>query len=161
MRNFQADLKRGQQGEQDFLKLFTKLVGTDGRKGDILAPDGKIELKTDFYPMSQTPNFFIERYSSIEVLSPGGPWQAKAHGCKYFVYYYTSDKQGFVFLVDDLIVQLEKVENSLKPIQVRNKKWTTVGYKVPRDIVKPLFSFNGKAEVVADEAGMAVATTWK
>ena len=99
MRNFQADLKRGQQGEQDFLKLFTKLVGTDGRKGDILAPDGKIELKTDFYPMSQTPNFFIERYSSIEVLSPGGPWQAKAHGCKYFVYYYTSDKQGFVFLV--------------------------------------------------------------
>jgi hypothetical protein len=142
MRNFQADLKRGQQGEQDFLKLFTKLAGTDGRKGDIVAPDGKIELKTDFYPMTQTPNFFIERYSSVEVLSPGGPYQAQKHGCKYFVYYYTTAGYGYVFETDDLVRQLEKLESSLKPVEVRNKKWTTIGYKVPRELLKPIAVFN-------------------
>lgn len=142
MRNFQADLKRGQAGEADFLKMFSKLVGTDGRKGDIVAPDGKIELKTDFYPMTQTPNFFIERYSSVEVLSPGGPHQAKLHGCKYFVYYYTSSKTGYVFLVDDLLQQLEKLEPTLKPVEVRNRKWTTIGYKVQRELLKPYAVFN-------------------
>lgn len=142
MRNFQADLNRGQRGELDFLKLFTKLVGTDGRKGDILAPDGKIELKTDFYPMTSTPNFFIERYSSVEVLSPGGPWQAKAHGCKYFVYYYTVDGYGYIFETDSLIKQLEKLENNFKPVEVRNKKWTTIGYKVPRELLKPVAVFH-------------------
>lgn len=142
MRNFQADLKRGQAGEAEFLRLFSKLVGTDGRKGDIVAPDGKIELKTDFYPLSKTANFFIERYSSLEVFSPGGPWQAAAHGCKYFVYYYTSDKLGYVFLVDDLLKQLEKLESGFKPVEVRNKKWTTIGYKVPRGMLKPLATFN-------------------
>lgn len=143
MRNFQADLKRGQQGELDFLQLFTKLVGTDGRKGDIVAPDGKIELKTDFYPMTQTPNFFIERYSSVEVLSPGGPWQAKAHGCKYFVYYYTTAGYGYIFETEDLVQQLEKLETAgkLKPTEVRNRKWTTVGYKVKREQLKPIAVF--------------------
>lgn len=143
MRNFQLDLKRGQAGERDFLQLFTALVGTDGRKGDIIAPDGKIELKTDFYPMSTTPNFFIERYSSVEVLSPGGPWQAKAHGCKYFVYYYTVDGYGYVFEVDALLQQLEAMEATakFKPTEVRNKKWTTVGYKVPREALKPIAVF--------------------
>lgn len=142
MRNFQVDLKRGQQGERDFLGLYSRLVATDGRKGDIIAPDGKIELKTDFYPMTQTPNFFIERYSSVEVLSPGGPWQAAAHGCKYFVYYYTVDKYGYVFEVDALLEQLQKLESSFKPVEVRNKKWTTIGYKVPRELLKPIAVFN-------------------
>lgn len=142
MRNFQADLKRGQQGEQDFLKLFTKLVGTDGRKGDIVAPDGKIELKTDFYPMTTTPNFFIERFSSVEVLSPGGPWQAAAHGCKYFVYYYTTAGYGYIFDTQDLVQQLEKLEGKLKPIEVKNRRWTTIGYKVPRELLKPIAVFN-------------------
>ena len=142
MRNFQADLKRGQAGEADFLTLFTKLTGTDGRKGDIVAPDGKIELKTDFYPMSSTPNFFIERYSSLEVLSPGGPWQAAVHGCKYFVYYYTVNKMGYIFLTEDVIQQLSKLESSLKPVEVRNKKWTTIGYKVPRNLLQPIAVFS-------------------
>lgn len=154
MRNFQVDLKRGQQGELDFLKLFTALVGTDGRKGDIVAPDGKIELKTDFYPMTQTPNFFIERYSSIEVGSPGGVHQAKVHGCKYFVYYYTTAQTGYVFLVDDLIAQIEKLEPTLKPVEVRNKKWTTIGYKVPREMLKPIAVFN------SHDCTDAIAAAW-
>lgn len=162
MRNFQADLKRGQQGEQDFLRLFTKLTGTDGRKGDIVAPDGKIELKTDFYSMAQTPNFFIERYSSIEVMSPGGPWQAKAHGCKYFVYYYAGDKQGYIFLVEDLLQQLEALEAAarLKPVEVRNKKWTTVGYKVPRSLLTPVATFNSGVFVAGGVDYLTMQEDW-
>lgn len=156
MRNFQTDLKRGQAGERDFLALFTKLVGTDGRKGDILAPDGKIELKTDFYPMTSTPNFFIERYSSVEVLSPGGPWQAKAHGCKYFVYYYTVDGYGYIFDTDALVAQLEAMEATakLKPAEVRNRKWTTVGYKVRREQLQPLAVFT------SHDCTDAIAAAW-
>lgn len=162
MRNFQADLKRGQAGERDFLQLFTALVGTDGRKGDIVAPDGKIELKTDFYSMSKTPNFFIERYSSVEVGSPGGPWQAKAHGCKYFVYYYAGDKCGYVFLVDDLLKQLEALEAAakLKPTEVRNKKWTTVGYKVPRASLQPIATFNAGVVVAGGVDYLSLADNW-
>ncbi len=135
MKNFQQDLKRGQAGELQFLSLFTKLEGTDGRKGDILAPNGKIELKTDFYPMAKTANFFIERYSSIEVGSPGGPFQALAAGCDWFVYYYTVDKMAFVFQTSDIVKQIELMESKLSPVNIRNRKWTTVGYKVPRNLL--------------------------
>lgn len=136
MRNFQTDLKRGQQGEKDFLAMFGALVGTEGRKGDIMAPDGLIELKTDFYPMSKTKNFFIERFSSVEVLSPGGPWQAKAHNCKYFVYYYTCNKTGFIWTVDSIVKQLEALESRLTPVEITNSRWTTIGYKVARGLLQ-------------------------
>lgn len=162
MRNFQADLKRGQDGEKQFLALFTKLVGTDGRRGDIVAPDGKIELKTDFYKLADTPNFFIERYSSVEVMSPGGPWQAKAHGCKYFVYYYAGDRQGYIFLTDDLVRELEVLEvaGRLKPVEVRNKKWTTVGYKVPRSLLTPVATFNSGVFVAGGVDYLSLANDW-
>lgn len=151
--NFQSDLARGQAGELAFLKLFSGLVGTDGRKGDIVCPDGsKIELKTDFYPMSKTANFFMERFSSMEVMSPGGPWQAAAHGCKWFVYYYTPDSTGFVFLTTDLVKQLKALEPKLVPVEVRNRKWTTVGYKVPRTLLKPVATINKQGGLQVHQA---------
>lgn len=151
--NFHKDLKRGEAGQLQFLSLFPGLVQTDGKKGDFLAPDGsKIELKTDFYPMAKTANFFMERYSSIEVGSPGGPWQAAAHGCDWFVYFYTPDTTGFIFKCSDLLQQLEAIEAKLVPVEVRNVRWTTVGYKVPRTLLKPVAEFSRTGVKVCDGA---------
>lgn len=140
--SFKADLARGAVGQNWFLQRFPGLKQTDGRKGDFTAPDGsKIELKTDSYAMGKTANFFIERFSSIEVGSPGGPWQAVAHGCDWFVYLYASNSTGFIFSCPDLLKQLEAIESTLKPVNVRNVRWTTVGYKVPRALLMPVAIF--------------------
>lgn len=143
MANFKNDLQAGLAGQKAFKQLFAALVETDGRQGDFVAPDGcKIELKTDSYDMQKTANFFIEQYSSLEVLSPGGPWQAQKHDCEYFVYYYGNNSTGFIWRTEALIEQLEAIIGQLKPTEVRNKRWTTLGYKVPRALLKPLASFN-------------------
>lgn len=161
MRNFANDLKRGQAGEHQFLTIFKALIGTDGRKGDIVTPDGnKIELKTDFYPMHKTKNFFIERYSSLEVHSPGGPWQAKQHGCKWFVYYYTADKTGFIFETDNLLTQLDKLESNLTPVHIKNRKWTTIGYKVDRSLLLYTCKFTTVSLEVLDATYSNIGDEW-
>lgn len=154
--NFHKDLQAGKLGEEVFAKLFVGLRKTDGRKGDFEQPNtgAKIELKTDMYGMQKTPNFFIERYSSVEVGSPGGPWQAAQHGCEYFVYWYAADQVGFVWRTADLVKQLEAIMGQLKPVEVRNKRWTTVGFKVPRSALIPLATFNAKE--LTDASGTIV-----
>ena len=141
-RNFQKDLQRGLAGQQAFAKLFANVRHTDGKRGDLTINGAKIELKVDFYDMEKTPNFFIERYSSKETFSPGGPWQAATHECDYFVYMFMMQMTGFVFEVPDIVKQLEAMEKQLKPVEVRNKSWTTLGFRVPRQALKPLFEFN-------------------
>lgn len=139
MKHFHKDLAKGKAGEAAFAKLCPKLSRTDGRAGDFSTPDGVVvELKTDSYSMQATANFFIERYSSVDVGSPGGPWQAAAHGCKYFVYFYSTEGVAFVFDVQELIGQLEPLLGTLKPVEIRNHRWTTVGFKVPREWLRPL-----------------------
>lgn len=141
-RNFQKDLQRGLAGQQAFAKLFVNVRHTDGKRGDLTVNGAKIELKVDFYDMDKTSNFFIERYSSLQTFSPGGPWQAASHECDYFVYMYMMQMTGFVFAVPNIVKQLEAIEKQLKPVEVKNKSWTTMGYKVPRQALKPLFEFN-------------------
>lgn len=142
--NFKKDLQRGLVGQQMFNKLFPKLVQTSGRSGDFEFNGDKFELKVDYYDLNKSPNFFIERYSKLDLFSPGGPWQADAHECKYFVYLYIGALEGYIFNTKDLIVQLEPIISNLKPVEVRNKSWITVGYKVPRGLLKPICRFNSK-----------------
>lgn len=137
-RNFKSDLNRGLAGQQIFAKLFADLKQTDGKRGDFLLPDStKVEVKADFYNMNDTQNYFIERYSSIEVGSPGGPWQAAAHHAEYYAYLYIQNLHVSIWHTPSLLSQLEAIESSLKPVNVRNKSWTTVGYKVPRLLLVP------------------------
>jgi hypothetical protein len=155
--NFQKDLQAGLLGQKAFAKLFTHLVETDGKSGDFTTPDGaKVEVKTDMYAMTKTANFFMERFSSVEVGSPGGPWQALKHECEYFVYWYAADSTGFVWRTADLVKQLDVIIGQLKPVEVRNRRWTTVGFKVPRAALIPLATFNNKE--CMDAAGTTV--TW-
>jgi hypothetical protein len=162
--NFQKDLKRGQASEAHFLTLFTGLKGTDGRKGDLLAPNGtKIELKTDFYDIKKTANYFMERYSSVETGSPGGPWQAQANNCTYFVYYYSISQTGFIFTTNELIAQLEPLEQQkrIKAAEVRNIRWTTVGYKVPRYLLEPIAEFNADSLTILKPELAAELEAWQ
>lgn len=98
--------------------------------------EDKVEIKTDFYDSTKTGNFFIERYSDMRVCSPGGPWQAVQHGCKYFVYHFLNCGSGWLFSTDDLVPVLDKVIATIKPTEVKNVRWTTIGFKVPRAAIE-------------------------
>lgn len=141
--HFHNDLKHGQATEALIAKLFSNLQQTDGKKGDLLAPDGSlIELKCDRYPMSKTENFFMEHFGNIDTGKLGGPYKAFADGCKYFMYYYNTEGIGFLWRTEDLLKQLEAMQ--LKPVEVRNVRWVTVGYKVPRATLNAGVTFNSK-----------------
>lgn len=148
--SFKDQLCTGNEGEKLFASVYkeklTKLSppGPDFRtsKGDFL------ELKTDTYDMSSTPNFFIERFSNAKYQTPGGPWKAQENGCKYFAYMFIKNKIWFLFEVDKLIEILDKIvkEKQLKLEEIKNKGWITQGYKIKR---KDLSSIYKKCKIGA------------
>lgn len=144
MRNFQSDLNRGLMGQQLFAKFCNGVSMTDGKKGDFLLANGDVvEVKADFYNINKSPNFFIERYSSLEKGSPGGPWQALAHNTTYFAYLYVQNLKLYIFETGLLVKELESLNPAPKPVSIKNKSWTTVGFKVPRDSLSPIIIYNG------------------
>jgi hypothetical protein len=150
--NFKRDLAAGQAGEKAFIALAAThgiaLTQTDGKSGDLLDADGnKWEIKADRYDHDATGNFFIELYSDYAKLKLGGPKQAQAHGCKYFVYYFSTNNIAYIFGTDDLVLQVEaymKVHNP-KPVEIRNVRWVTLGVKVARASLKPQQILQSKA----------------
>ena len=140
MHYFHKSLQNGKKGELQFLELAKScnwlLTQTDGRAGDFVTQSGeKVELKTDSYDHDSTGNLFIEFYSDIDKGKLGGPAQAQMHGCKYFVYFFSKNKIAYVFDVDDLCKQLLTIDLG-KPKDIRNVRWTTRGYAVPRTLLK-------------------------
>lgn len=100
------------------------------------------EVKTDTYSINKTPNFFIERYSKQHRHSPGGPWQAWEKGSRIFIYFFINDGKLFVFKnLQALIVLVEDyvTERSIPLIEVPNKGYITLGYKIPRKILSNLY----------------------
>lgn len=137
--DFQEQIKVGDQGEKMFQELWhEKIKLHPGRDGDFISELGvKYELKTDTYPLIKTPNFFIERYSDGSRKTPGGPWQAVEHGCGKFLYLYKNDKILFEFSeLAKLCEYLDQYLENKSYIQIKNKGWTTIGYKVPREDLK-------------------------
>lgn len=126
--DFKESLKRGQDGETELLKLWPELIAADGRKHDFTLPNGDtVELKTDYYDADKTPNFFMERWSNWADKKPGGVWQSSA---TYFAYYFIKNGLLFVFKTNALREFMDGQKYG--GISVRNKGWTTVGYRVPR-----------------------------
>jgi hypothetical protein len=141
---FHKSLAAGKSGEVALQKLAAKngvvLTATDGRKGDLTDADGNIwEVKCDSYDMNSTANLFIEWWSDLDKLKPGGPLQARLHGCKYFVYYFSKNNTAFVYDLEQLCNTLEAPGFALgKPVYVKNIRWITVGYKVNRALLTPI-----------------------
>jgi hypothetical protein len=135
--DFQKDLLTGQAGEELLHKMFPELVRLDGKHADFITPDFQtLELKSDSYSMGKTKNYFIERWSDVYKKRPGGLWQAFGRGTNYFAYLYVPDKTCFVFRTHELITFLE--QHKFSEVYIRNRGWTTSGYKVPRALVAHL-----------------------
>ncbi len=129
--------------EEKFRKLAAAgnwpLTRTDGKKGDFLTAQNElVELKSDKYDINSTSNLFIEWWSDIDKLKPGGPLQAKLHGAKYFVYFFVQNNTAFVYNTDQLCKRLLEIDLG-KPVEIRNVRWVTVGYKINRALLQPLF----------------------
>lgn len=136
---FDSDLKRGQGGEHKFYNRFAaSITHLDGRNADfeVNKTGETIELKTDYYDMQRTPNFFIERFSYDD--KPGGPWQSLSKGITYYIY--TFDKCGtiFVFNTAQLVRKLDKICKKLDLIDVPNSGYTTRGYRVERVLLESI-----------------------
>lgn len=139
--NFEASLAKGKAGEAALLALWPELTPIDGYQGDFMLNGFKAELKSDQYDMNKTPNMFIERWSDANRATPGSVWQALAHECVYFIYWYPANKTAFIFdtlalknYLDHLIPDLK-----LEPIKIANTSWTTIGYKVNRELLKDFY----------------------
>lgn len=140
--NFKKSLEVGKMGESLYHYAHKdRLELLDGYKGDfkIIGTDDKLEIKTDSYLMSASPNFCMERYSSVEKKSPGGPWQAKEHGCKYFVYMFFNNMRTFTFEIDPLLERLEKNLSTYREVNIMNRAWITQCVLVPRESIKDLY----------------------
>lgn len=132
--NFKTQLKAGKIGELLFLQANEGSI-TLNDKFDydfVTTAGGGLELKTDFYSMDATPNFFFERFSDVAAKSPGGPWQSLGKGAHTFVYFYIPSLTYFTFDTAKLVGRLEQLIPDIKPYDVKNTNHITQGYRVPR-----------------------------
>lgn len=138
-----TDLARGDAGEREFLQVFPTY-----RKGDKLdmydwdlvssTTGDTVELKTDYYDMSRTPNLIVERYSNEQKGTPGGPYRHSEH-LTYWVYYYRKNGTFLFYNAAQLIEKVNSLELPLTHIQ--NRGYTTGVYKVPRRDVEDCLEF--------------------
>lgn len=137
--DFKKSLARGERAEAILLTYFPHLIKQDKCSFDFLDPSTglKLELKSDFYGLNKSPNFFIERYSNLSTKAPGGPWQAQKHEADYYLYFYPNDLTLFIMPVAALLSHFDT--KTYGSISVRNKAWLTTGYKVPRSDLSHLF----------------------
>jgi hypothetical protein len=179
--DFREDLPKGHGGEEVFHKMQRGFLDrTDGKEGDFTLRTSKkevVELKTEVSysagdPQAeqalefreamgiptprdgwrQTDNLFVERYSSKEAKSPGGPWQAQKHGAEYYVHLFLGDGAFFVYRTDDMVGFMEENKHEYRLRDVRNQGYTTAGYTVPRADVARLEIHDLFSAAAADEA---------
>lgn len=140
--DFKTQLAVGDRGQELFMEYYPEAISIwPEHDGDFITKSGqKIELKTDTYNMDKTDNFFIERYSDLNKKSPGSVWQAHGHGCEIFVYYFVRHDTWFIFRdLPKLIERLESLTNGKGLVYIKNRAWTTAGYKVKRKDLEDLY----------------------
>lgn len=135
---FKAQLAVGAAGERRFLAHYQDVRPLDGRRGDFAGNRGAIiELKSDSRAASDTANFFMERFSSVERSAIGGPWQALEHGADYFVYMFSCGRAAW-FEVAALVSFLDACADQFEQRAIRNRGWTGLGWLVPQSAVADL-----------------------
>lgn len=140
--SFGASLLKGKQGEALFTELWHEpLERLDGRKHDfkLIGTGETLELKTDSYDVNKTPNFFLELYSDVAKNKPGGPWQARKNGTKYWVYFFSTNLIAYQFKTEELAEWLDLHWKDYDPISIYNRVWITSGIKVPRAKLEHLY----------------------
>ncbi len=144
--DWKADLDFGKKAEMDFsLGYHQPIVPSSNLKWDFVSvSEGKrIELKTDDYEHSKTPNFFLERYSDVHKETPGGPWRARKHGVHVFCYYFIRDGIYYEFKnVKEMCKVADKYvkDKKLGLVYIKNRAWITGGYKIPRELLEDVMT---------------------
>ena len=137
--SFKESLKVGQAGEELLMQYWPGLKKLSGRKSDFELPDGStMELKSDQYDANKTVNFFIEVHSDARMGSPGSVWQAKAHGSKWFCYWFPKNLLLYQFDTNELCEALNSIIPKLASIEILNSHWVTSGVLVPRKQIEHL-----------------------
>lgn len=137
--SFKKQLRVGDEGEALFRQNYASLnpVKSEDKAIDFLINGNEsVELKTDTYLMSDTPNMFIEQYSDDEKKTLGGLWRAYDDKVKYFVYFYMKDKTFFWFdtvkFYEGLMPLIKKNKYKTHRILNHGGKWRSLGHLIPR-----------------------------
>lgn len=138
--NFKEDFNKGQLAENKFAADWNMEIIDRKNCPDMRSPTGTLlELKSDFFDMAKTPNYFMERYSYD--IKDGGPWAAKNAGSEIFCYQFVQNAVQFFFRTDELVAWLEANVNTKNLISIMNVRHVTRGYKINReDVVHLLLS---------------------
>jgi hypothetical protein len=137
--NFQKSLKIGKKAENEFFELFKdKVEQLDGYVADFkILKNGKtIELKTDSYDPTKTPNLFAEKFSYNE--EPGGAFQALKKGTDYYVYWFPITMEFFVYKTSSLVDKLNELYPDPWLINIRNQAHITRGFLVKRELLNKI-----------------------
>jgi hypothetical protein len=102
--------------------------------------DEWLEIKVDY---TNYPNHFIERFSSLEDKTDGGPWQYNKRGVKYYVFYYKKLHCIYVFETAKLVNKMEQLIqtgvisdlNNGSKVRQKNANYHTYGYKVKKELL--------------------------
>jgi hypothetical protein len=107
-----------------------------GREYDLLDDTAaRIEVKTESRSLSASPNFFFERWRSLEPHKAGGPWQALQNAATQYVIWVPAD--GVYFVFEDIallcrVTQMLAEKLVAKEHIIRNRGWSASGWALPR-----------------------------
>lgn len=140
---FHDQLKKGKLGEELFIKCYPGLnpILSDDKKYDILVNENeKLELKSDSWSMSDTPNFFFEKISHNRTKTIGGVYRTSQDGIDHFVYLFVKDLTFFWFNSHNLVQFLEwSGDDDKRRIKyVKNKDYYTIGSLFSREECKEI-----------------------
>jgi hypothetical protein len=111
-------------------------------KGDVLITRGDgsiqyVEVKNEHrYTRTTTPHLAIERYSSIEKQSPGGPWST---GADFYAHIYADGLLVIMNrkrLIHWLETELARNPKIFTYREIPNAGWTTGTFLVPRQLAR-------------------------
>ena len=142
-KDFEFDKSKevGDKGEKWFVKTYPKIFKpfTESRDSDLIhIPDGRrVEVKTDTYNMTDTPNFFIERFSDIGKHTPGSFWQVLGKS-ELFIYLFWPNKKWFWCDNIELGIKVIEAINGLVLVSIPNKPkygkpYVTSGWPIRRE----------------------------
>ena len=144
---FEKSIVEGKKGEDLFFELYSRnpflgeIRRSDGIKEDFFLGDKSLELKSEYYDALKTPNFFIEKFSNFEAMTFGGPWRAEIHDVFYYAHFFTLSCELYLFKTKELMQQIRGYDDRwLLPI--RNKTWTTYGFKVLRTKLRDVYDYH-------------------
>jgi hypothetical protein len=140
--DFEKDLDRGKKGENLLIAhYYEPLIASTDYAYDFRTINSKlkVELKSDYWDMNNTENFFFERWSDVGRQTLGGPWRAVHSKVDRFVYLFVKNQTFYEFT--NIRALCARIEMGITPKMihhVKNKNWITEGFLIPRETVEDL-----------------------